>query len=123
MEEVGHPLEEINQRLESQFAGGEMETLAGFVLHEFGELPTEGESIEISDFRFTVKKITRNRIAKLHMESLSLTEIEDDPEFVAEPEADSVPEPGSDSEPKAESGSTPQESPAGESEEVKKGDN
>jgi len=64
------PLEEINQRLDSQFAGGEMETLAGFVLHECGELPAEGFSIDISDYRFTVRKVTRNRISSVHIESL-----------------------------------------------------
>ncbi len=64
------PLEEINQWLKVRFIGGEMETLAGFVLHEFGELPSEGESIIIDDYRFTVKKVSQNRIVNLHLEQL-----------------------------------------------------
>jgi putative hemolysin len=99
------PLAEIDQRMGFRFTGGEMETLAGFVLHEFGELPSEGASIEIDDFRFTVKKVTRNRIADLLIESLQA-----DP-FVSTPQS------GTGSEPEPE----PEEPPPGKPEEVKKG--
>ncbi|MCP3870767.1 MAG: HlyC/CorC family transporter [Gammaproteobacteria bacterium] len=63
-------LEEINELLGSHYAGGEMETLAGFVLHKFGELPSEGASIDIGNYQFTVEKIIRNRIATLQVKAL-----------------------------------------------------
>jgi len=116
------PLEEINKRLKVQFAGGEMETLAGFVLHEFGELPPEGASIEIDDYRFTVKTITRNRIADLLMESLKADQFTTTPTPETESQSGSEPESGLDAEPTAKPESAPEEpSPPGKPEEVKKG--
>jgi len=44
---------------------GDFHTLAGFVLHLFGELPGEGDSIEYQNYRFKVKEMDGNRIDKL----------------------------------------------------------
>jgi len=59
------PLDDFNRQMEAQLSGGEMETLGGFVLHAFGELPAEGQTIDIGGFRFSTTKVTRNRIAQL----------------------------------------------------------
>jgi putative hemolysin len=44
---------------------GDFHTLAGFVLHLFGELPGEGDSIEYQNYVFKVKEMDGNRIDKL----------------------------------------------------------
>jgi putative hemolysin len=125
------PLDEINRRLKVSFAGGEMETLAGFVLHEFGELPHEGASIEIDDHRFTVKTVTRNRIANLLVESLNAgqsatispaeTALGSEPESVLESWIGSEPETGLGAKPEAKPESVPEPAP-GKPEEAKKGE-
>lgn len=65
------PLDEFDEHFSSYFDTQEMETIGGLVLHEYGELPCEGDSVEIGDFKFTVTRITQNRIAKLQLEVLS----------------------------------------------------
>jgi hypothetical protein len=108
-----------------------METLAGFVLHEFGELPHEGASIEIDDHRFTVKTVTRNRIANLLVESLNAgqsatispaeTALGSEPESVLESWIGSEPETGLGAKPEAKPESVPEPAP-GKPEEAKKGE-
>jgi putative hemolysin len=46
------------------------ETLAGFLLFQFGRIPKEGSSVEYGGRRFTVKKMDRNRIATVSIEKL-----------------------------------------------------
>ncbi len=62
------PLDDFNRQMEAQLSGGEMETMGGFILHAFGELPAEGQTIDISGFKFTTAKVTQNRIAQLYVE-------------------------------------------------------
>ena len=47
------------------------ETLAGFVLHQFGYIPKEGESFEYEDWRFTVLEVENHRVARVKLERLS----------------------------------------------------
>ena len=49
-----------------------METLAGILLHEFGELPGEGSRVDIEQYRFTVKGVEANRITQVLMERLPI---------------------------------------------------
>ncbi len=44
------------------------ETLGGLLLHEYGELPAEGASLEIESIRFTVESVRDNRIRTLLVE-------------------------------------------------------
>ena len=44
------------------------ETLAGFVLHELGDLPEPGEQVDYDGRRFTVLAMDRNRIAQVRIE-------------------------------------------------------
>ena len=46
------------------------ETLAGFLLFKFGDIPHAGASIEHSGRRFTVLEMDRNRIARVRIEKL-----------------------------------------------------
>jgi CBS domain containing-hemolysin-like protein len=45
--------------------GGDYSTLAGFVLHELGQIPTMGASFVWNDWRFTVDAMERNRVTKV----------------------------------------------------------
>ena len=63
-------LDEFNDYFKSDLNEGKMETIAGFVLHTFGELPHKDEMIDIEGFRFTVLKVVRNRIEELQVEKL-----------------------------------------------------
>ncbi|MBI3896325.1 MAG: HlyC/CorC family transporter [Acidobacteria bacterium] len=47
------------------------ETLAGFVLHQFGYIPKESESFEYEDWRFTVLEVENHRVARVKLERLS----------------------------------------------------
>jgi putative hemolysin len=46
------------------------ETLAGFLLTQFGHIPQAGESVEHGGRRFTILEMDRNRIAKVQVEKL-----------------------------------------------------
>jgi CBS domain containing-hemolysin-like protein len=46
------------------------ETLAGFLLTQFGYIPQRGEAIEHAGRRFTIAEMDRNRIAKVQIEKL-----------------------------------------------------
>jgi len=63
-------LEEFNKKFDALLAEAEMETLGGFVLHTFGELPLEGAVIDIDNFKFTAAKVAQNRIVELYVEQL-----------------------------------------------------
>jgi putative hemolysin len=59
--------------LEAQYGiglpgNGGFETLAGFLLMKFGNIPAAGESLEYEGRRFTVLEMDRNRIAKVRVE-------------------------------------------------------
>jgi CBS domain containing-hemolysin-like protein len=45
-------------------------TVAGYLLYALGHVPTEGESVEASQKRFTVTQMVRNRIARVMIEPL-----------------------------------------------------
>jgi CBS domain containing-hemolysin-like protein len=61
--------------LETQFGiglpgNGGFETLAGFILMKFGNIPAAGQSVEHDGRRYTVLEMDRNRIARVRVEKL-----------------------------------------------------
>ena len=64
------PIEDFNRRFGTQLELEDVRTLGGYVLHQFGELPAEGECIEVDAFRFCAKHIETNRIAEVIVEPL-----------------------------------------------------
>jgi CBS domain containing-hemolysin-like protein len=54
------------------------ETLAGFLLFQFGYIPKVGSTIDYGGRRFTITQMDRNRIAKVLMEKLE-TQVSPDP--------------------------------------------
>jgi len=59
------PIEAFNTHFGTGLEAGELKTLGGLVLHHFGELPAEGDTVEAGRFRFGVERIETNRIAEV----------------------------------------------------------
>jgi putative hemolysin len=50
---------------------GEYDTLAGFIISEFGRIPAVGESLELAQHRFTVEQADERRILSVMVERLA----------------------------------------------------
>ncbi|MEW6327855.1 MAG: hemolysin family protein [Thermodesulfobacteriota bacterium] len=61
-------IEDFNETIGAQIPAGEVETIGGFVLNLFGELPREGEYITYNGLLFTVVKLKGARILQLKVE-------------------------------------------------------
>jgi putative hemolysin len=64
------PIEDFNAQFETGIEAGELKTLGGLVLHEFGELPGEGDAIDVGVLRFSVQRVEANRISEVTVEFL-----------------------------------------------------
>jgi putative hemolysin len=53
---------------------GEFETLAGFLLFRLGDIPKAGDSVEEHGRRYTVLDMERNRIARVRVEKIPVSE-------------------------------------------------
>lgn len=60
---------EVDYGIELPAEGG-FETLAGFLLYRFGDIPQPGASVEHDGRRYTVLEMDRNRIARVRIEKL-----------------------------------------------------
>ncbi len=58
-------IEQFKQESGIELSESEFDTIGGFVIHEFGELPPESASIDVGDLVFTVQAIEANRIKTL----------------------------------------------------------
>ncbi|MCG6867882.1 MAG: hemolysin family protein [Gammaproteobacteria bacterium] len=85
------PIEDFNARFDAFLEVEELKTLGGLVLHHFGELPAEGDAIEIGPFQFCAQRIESNRIAELTVEVPGPPQVEQPPPgSQTREEADSV---------------------------------
>ena len=55
----------------------EYQTLAGYIIHETGSLPTQGERLVIDDLAFTIQRRTATRLDLIRIESLPKEEPEE----------------------------------------------
>lgn len=55
----------------------EYQTLAGYIIHETGSLPTQGEHLVIDDLAFTIQRRTATRLDLIRIESLPKEEPEE----------------------------------------------
>lgn len=65
------PLDDFNAYFQTSFELENIDTVAGMMLHHFGELPNEGDHLEIGGFRFWAQCIEGNRIAKVMVEAIA----------------------------------------------------
>jgi CBS domain containing-hemolysin-like protein len=63
---------DIEEYFEIEFPDDrDYDTLAGFILDDIGDIPTEGEKVKLNNYLFTVIKVDSNRIDKIKVESLA----------------------------------------------------
>lgn len=63
----GALIEELNQHHGFSFPTGEYDTIAGFVIHHLGRIPSVGEIVESDGVRLRVEEIAQNRIVRLRV--------------------------------------------------------
>jgi magnesium and cobalt transporter len=56
------PIETFNEYFHAALEDGEMDTIGGLVMHEFGRFPTRGESIDIRGYSFKVLRADNRRV-------------------------------------------------------------
>jgi len=56
------PVLEFNQEMGTELSDQWGETIGGLILHHYGELPSEGATLELDGLRFTVMDVEENRI-------------------------------------------------------------
>ena len=60
--EGGMRLDEINERLSLHLASEFYDTIGGFIMERYGDIPICGTSITDQGYRFTVTAVTGNRV-------------------------------------------------------------
>jgi putative hemolysin len=68
------PLDEFDAQFNSHLKNGDVETIGGLVLNEFGELPSVGEVVSIEDFNITITKVGQNRVVEMQLERIDSDE-------------------------------------------------
>ena len=63
-------VDRVTEELGIQIPEGESVTLAGFILHQIGEIPKEGESVSFGEWSFRVQSLDRLRISQVVVEHL-----------------------------------------------------
>jgi putative hemolysin len=80
---------QFNSELDATLDEDEFDTVAGLILHELGELPSEGTAISLNDFVFTIETIQANRLKTLTVRRLTQAEGGPQDESEAEKTAES----------------------------------
>jgi magnesium and cobalt transporter len=63
----GTPIEEFNEFFGADFTDEDADTIAGFVVQQFGRLPRRGESITVEGYEFRVVRADRRRLDGLRV--------------------------------------------------------
>jgi CBS domain containing-hemolysin-like protein len=61
---------ELLEHTAFQLPQGAYHTVGGFLLHQFGRLPSSGDKIEYQGYRFTIRSVVARRIVEVEIESL-----------------------------------------------------
>lgn len=64
------PLDDLGEALGKPFPPGEYDTVGGFILHQFGELPREGDLVAYDLWEFKVLKMKGTRIMELEIQRI-----------------------------------------------------
>ncbi|GGX96273.1 ion transporter [Litchfieldella qijiaojingensis] len=62
------PIEDFNERFDTEFSDDEFDTVGGLVMQRFGHLPQRGEYADLGTWRFTVLNADNRRIRLLQAE-------------------------------------------------------
>jgi magnesium and cobalt transporter len=69
-------IDEFNQHFDVAFGDAEYDTLGGLLLQSFGHLPSNGETIAVENFQFTVNDADNRRVNSVHVSKIELDEDE-----------------------------------------------
>ena len=61
-------LDDLNEKIGSDFESEEFDTLGGFLFGQFGRQPSDGDSIDLDRFRFTITETDGRRVGQLRVE-------------------------------------------------------
>ena len=61
-------MEQFNILTQAQLPSAEFDTIGGFVLHLFGNLPSIGDEYTYQGFIFRIENVGRSRILKIRVE-------------------------------------------------------
>ncbi|HHY06652.1 MAG TPA: HlyC/CorC family transporter [Clostridia bacterium] len=64
------PIYEINEVIGIALPDDEFETISGYVFHNLGRLPVEGQIIKVNDLEIKIEQITGRRIGKLRLKKV-----------------------------------------------------
>jgi CBS domain containing-hemolysin-like protein len=64
-------IDDLNDRIGSEFETNEFDTVGGFLFGHFGRQPKAGESIDLDRYRFTVTDTDGRRISQLRIERVA----------------------------------------------------
>ena len=75
-------ISQFNEEFNAVLEEGDFSTVGGRVLHELGELPSEGTAIALNGFTFTVEEVEANRLKTLSVRDLEVAReiLEESPE-------------------------------------------
>lgn len=62
------PIDKLNELLDTSFEDDDYESLGGMVYHVMGKIPRQGETITLSDYKFTVEEARAQRILLVRTE-------------------------------------------------------
>jgi putative hemolysin len=83
-------IEQFNQDLNSRLPTDLADTVGGFILHEYGELPPEGGKVSIKGWEFTVVTVDNNRIQELKVRKLLVKDAEKSEESAGEDKIEEI---------------------------------
>ena len=70
-------LDDMNDRVGTDFESEQFDTLGGFIFGQFGRQPGEGESIDLERYRFTVTETDGRRVGQLRVEAITEPDMDD----------------------------------------------
>jgi putative hemolysin len=66
------PLEEASEVINVSIEDDEVETVGGWVMHQAGRIPAQGEKIKVDGFRIVVLEGTAQRVVKIRLDLLEI---------------------------------------------------
>lgn len=72
------PIDDFNDRFDTEFSDDEFDTVGGLVMQRFGYLPRRGEQAHLGEWRFTVLGADNRRIRLLQVEQVAESVTDDE---------------------------------------------
>jgi magnesium and cobalt transporter len=70
-------LDELNEKIGSDFFEEDIDTLGGLIFMIFGKIPVKNEKIEYKNYLFTIESISGRKIKKVRIETINAGDVKD----------------------------------------------